>query len=213
MGNFVDVVPKRVMAVSWMLAGTLGVMGLVMAMNKPVDKPPAEDARAAVEFRVERPKPPKKVAVRKKEVVRRNTTKTPRAPLPKLSGLMAGMSFGIPDFDATAVDRVSDGLLGDGSDLVMTEDAVDEAPRALTRASVAYPASARAKGVTGYVTLNVLVDAGGSVQRVQVLEANPQGIFEQAAQDAVRQWRFEPATYKGQNVKVWARQTVHFKLI
>jgi len=94
----------------------------------------------------------------------------------------------------------------------MTSDAVDAPPRPMTRVPPRYPPRARSKGLTGKVTLELLIGPQGDVIRARVLNANPPGIFEQAALDAIRQWRFKPATYKGQPVKMRARQVVRFKL-
>jgi periplasmic protein TonB len=45
-----------------------------------------------------------------------------------------------------------------------------------------------------------------------VLESQPAGVFDAAAVAGVQQWRFEPASYRGENVRVWARQRVRFDL-
>ena len=60
--------------------------------------------------------------------------------------------------------------------------------------------------------LSLLITATGEIEKMQVLEASPAGVFEDAALEGVRSWRFEPAQYQGRNVKVWARQRVRFDL-
>ena len=77
---------------------------------------------------------------------------------------------------------------------------------------VAYPKTAGSRGVEGYVVLSLLISATGEIEKVQVLESSPSGVFEDAALQGVRNWRFEPAQYQGRNVKVWARQRVRFDL-
>ena len=42
--------------------------------------------------------------------------------------------------------------------------------------------------------------------------SSPPGVFDDAATEAVRQWRYQPALYRGRPVKVWAEQVVHFEL-
>ncbi len=96
--------------------------------------------------------------------------------------------------------------------MVMTDETVDTPPQATRQVAMQYPADAKRKGVEGYVTLSLLIDDQGQVQRVRVLESQPAGTFDQSAIDAVRQWNFEPAKYKGQSVRVWARQTIRFNL-
>jgi TonB family protein len=53
-----------------------------------------------------------------------------------------------------------------------------------------YPKEARRLRVEGDVTLDVTVDRNGDVVKVEVLEGPPQ--LAKAAQDAVRQWKYEP---------------------
>ncbi|MCB9641434.1 MAG: energy transducer TonB [Myxococcales bacterium] len=135
--------------------------------------------------------------------------------MPQLSAALSGFSFGIPGLAATGLEGASDRLVGqaaDASKLVMTEDSVDTPPRAVHRVAAAYPARARARNVTGYVKLRLLIGADGSVLEADVVEAQPTGVFEQAALQAVRQWRFSPAMYKGKAVKLRATQMIQFTL-
>lgn len=53
-----------------------------------------------------------------------------------------------------------------------------------------YPYFARAKGIEGHVLLEFTVDASGNVQDIEILAAEPRGVFEKAALDAVRRWHF-----------------------
>ena len=106
-------------------------------------------------------------------------------------------------------------LVGDAGavkNMVMTQDSVDAMPRIMQRTSPRYPPRARASGLTGLVTLNLLIGLSGEVIKVKVLQSTPPGVFDEAAIEAVRGWQFSPATYQGQAVKVWARQTLRFNL-
>jgi protein TonB len=94
----------------------------------------------------------------------------------------------------------------------MTAELVDVPPKPITRGTFKYPPAAKKKGIKGYVLLSVLVDVDGSVNQVQVLESNPSGIFDSAALQGIRDWQFEPAKYKGETVKVWAKQKIRFDL-
>ena len=60
--------------------------------------------------------------------------------------------------------------------------------------------------------LSVLIGPTGQVERVKVLEAQPAGVFDDVAAAGVQTWKFEPATYRGENVRVWATQRVRFDL-
>jgi protein TonB len=50
------------------------------------------------------------------------------------------------------------------------------------------------------------------VEKVKVLESQPAGVFDEVAVSGVQTWKFEPASYKGENVRVWAKQRVRFDL-
>jgi protein TonB len=86
----------------------------------------------------------------------------------------------------------------------------DEAPVPIHRPAPEYPAWARENGITGKVLLRVLVDQQGSVRRIAVVRG-VKGLTE-AAQDALREWRFRPATDRGRPVAVWVEIPVEFRL-
>lgn len=85
------------------------------------------------------------------------------------------------------------------------------APRVIHRVDPSYPPDARAARVQGIVIVEVIVDETGMVREAHVLKGLPYGL-EQAALDAVRQWRFEPATKDGQPVAVAMNLTINFRL-
>ena len=70
-----------------------------------------------------------------------------------------------------------------------------------------YPASARAQGIEGYVLVRYRVSAAGAVSALEVVEAQPAGVFDAAALAAVRTWRYEPAMVDGTAVAVEAMTT------
>ena len=85
-------------------------------------------------------------------------------------------------------------------------------PKPTLQTAIPYPVRAKAQGMEGYVLLSVLISPTGQVERVKVLEAQPAGVFEAAAEAGVKSWKFEPAQYQGQAVRVWATQRVRFDL-
>jgi periplasmic protein TonB len=91
-------------------------------------------------------------------------------------------------------------------------DAVDQVPQALQRVEPSYPARARKQGICGRVVLRFLVEPNGQVSRPSILEANPEGYFEQSALEAIRHWRFKPGIYRGKAVATWVVLPVQFKL-
>ena len=75
---------------------------------------------------------------------------------------------------------------------------VNQPPVLVSRTLPAYPERARRLGIEGQVVLRFVVDQFGRVERdIQVIDSLP--MFDQAAIDAVRQWRFSPARDRNGN--------------
>ena len=85
-----------------------------------------------------------------------------------------------------------------------------KAPRKIVEVAPVYPAIARAAHVQGVVILEAVLDAKGGVESVRVLRSIP--LLDQAAIDAVHQWRFTPALLNGDAVPVVMTITVNFTL-
>jgi protein TonB len=73
-----------------------------------------------------------------------------------------------------------------------------------------YPTLSRNAHIQGVVILEAVLDAKGRVESVRVLRSVP--TLDQAAVDAVQQWRFTPALLNGQPVPVVMTVTVNFTL-
>jgi TonB family protein len=73
-----------------------------------------------------------------------------------------------------------------------------------------YPPTARAAQVQGVVILEVVIGADGAVSNARVLRSIP--LLDQAALDAVRQWRYEPTLLNGVPTPVIMTATVNFTL-
>ena len=86
-------------------------------------------------------------------------------------------------------------------------------PFAISQTAPVIPGMARQRGdIHGYVTLDVQVGTDGSVTGVTVTN-DPLGLgCGQAAADAVRQWRFQPATQGGRPVEVSTTVQVRFDI-
>jgi len=82
----------------------------------------------------------------------------------------------------------------------------------LQRIVPTYPADARRAGVTGWVQLEILVNADGSVRNAKVTDAKPRGLFEAAAVTAVLRWKFKPKIVDGKPVEQRGSQKIEFNL-
>jgi TonB family protein len=83
-------------------------------------------------------------------------------------------------------------------------------PKKIKHVAPVYPDDARAAGVQGVVILEVLIDENGDVSDAKVLRSVP--MLDQAAVDAVRQWRFTPTLLNNVPVTVVMTVTVNFTL-
>lgn len=75
-----------------------------------------------------------------------------------------------------------------------------------------YPRIAREAGIEGWVDLEFVVRADGTVADPRVLNAQPTGTFDAAAVAAVSRWRFEPVTRDGRAIDQRARMRMRFSL-
>jgi TonB family protein len=86
------------------------------------------------------------------------------------------------------------------------------APRRLDWVMPRYTEEARKERIQGVVIVQTVIDRTGAVSDARVLKGLPKGLSE-AAVDAIRQWRFEPATNAdGEPVEVYYNLTVNFRL-
>ena len=71
---------------------------------------------------------------------------------------------------------------------------------------------ARLAKASGEVRLRALVGIDGSVEKVQILKVSRTGVgFEKSATEAVKQWRYRPATKKGVKVRMWIPIRIPFQ--
>jgi protein TonB len=81
-------------------------------------------------------------------------------------------------------------------------------PRKVFDVTPVYPAIARAARVEGTVIIEATIARDGSVRDARLLRSTP--MLDQAALDAVRQWRYTPSLLNGTPVEVLVTVTVRF---
>jgi TonB family protein len=86
-----------------------------------------------------------------------------------------------------------------------------DAPRLLHEVKAEYTDEARRRGLQGEVVMEIVVRRDGTVSDARILQRLGGGLDERAVQ-AVREWRFAPATRKGSPVDVLVEVAVEFKL-
>ena len=86
-------------------------------------------------------------------------------------------------------------------------------PQLRDKVTPEYPKRARRYHVAASVTLEARIMKDGSVSDVKVTSCTRRGLgFEEAASDAVRQWRYKPGTCDGKPIEVWFTVRVDFEM-
>jgi bla regulator protein BlaR1 len=123
---------------------------------------------------------------------------------PPASGIAAFLpaSNPVPIEAAIAADPVAENTAANGSASNIAAPAPNdelaaEPPRVVRHTLPSYPASAMRYGTRGSVTLSYSLDQRGIPADVKVEAAEPPGVFEEAALDAFRRWRFDPDSSAG----------------
>ena len=83
-------------------------------------------------------------------------------------------------------------------------------PRGRTDVKAAYPEVAMNAGVQGEVVVDAVIDTAGNVTSTRVVKSIP--LLDQAALDAIKQWKFVPAMLNGAPTPVVVTMTVNFTL-
>jgi TonB family protein len=74
---------------------------------------------------------------------------------------------------------------------VVSQDHAESARKIVTRVAPQYPNLARSMNIQGTVKADVLVSPNGSVKAVEIKGGHP--LLVQSAQNALREWKWEPA--------------------
>jgi TonB family protein len=83
-------------------------------------------------------------------------------------------------------------------------------PRLVKKVEPIYPEEARKAGIEGIVILETMTDEKGNIARVKVLKSIPE--LDQAAMDALKQWKYEPTIIDGKATPIVFTVTIRFKL-
>lgn len=86
-----------------------------------------------------------------------------------------------------------------------------DTPAVLVRIQPEYPDAARSQGVEGYATVSFRLNAHGNPIDIRVVDADPEGIFDKAAIQAIRYWMFRSSEELARSGRRF-RQTFEFRL-
>jgi protein TonB len=85
-------------------------------------------------------------------------------------------------------------------------------PEPVFRPDAEYTEEARKAQLNGRVVLSVVVETDGTTSNIQITKALGMGL-DQKAVEAVRQWKFKPATMAGKPVRARVNVEVVFRLL
>lgn len=117
----------------------------------------------------------------------------------------------IPEFSSADLRTVPESTMAFAPQVYATA-ALDSPVQSLTQTPFIYPLRAKRKGIEGWVNVALQVGVEGNVEAVEVLEAKPEGVFEESVTRSIRGWRFSPATVMGERVKTRVVTTIRFEL-
>lgn len=188
------------------------------------------ETRIEEETAAERPVPPPPPSQPSPQEVQRQlltaTTPSPAPPLPVPPAVAMAPAPAAPAAaapPAPAPERPAPGSGGPaGSGLPSLPIAIDTTwylarqvdvhPKAVGTIKPLYPEEARRRNVEGTLKLMLKIDDLGRVQSAEVVEATPPGVFDEAALEAFRNARFQPALKDGRPVRYQAYIRVDFEL-
>ncbi|MBY0399587.1 energy transducer TonB [Myxococcota bacterium] len=152
---------------------------------------------------------PEKPKPRAGTPIRRVVNTAPPAPLPTLAAL-PGQSL-TEGFTVREIDA------GEGTDPSGNDEerlpSLDGDAIPLVRVEPRYPAQAMRQGREGRVLVEFTIGRSGSVEAARVIAAEPEGVFDREALEAVRQWKYNPRIEQGRPVpQPGIRTTITFRI-
>ena len=84
-------------------------------------------------------------------------------------------------------------------------------PRKIHHVEPEYPLLAQRAGAEGTTLLRIIVDPGGNVSDIEILERIGKFKLDEEAVQAVRQWKYRPATFNGKAVPYLMKVAVAFE--
>ena len=125
----------------------------------------------------------------------RHTKVASHAATPQAAAPLRSLAKGSGGLDALAETAAEVSLVGGPS---LNQSIVrDSAGAPLFRVEPRYPRTAAARLIEGYVVVAFDISVDGRVLSPKVVKGEPQGVFDKAALDAVRRWKYKPKVVDG----------------
>lgn len=88
---------------------------------------------------------------------------------------------------------------------------VDSPPKIVRQMPVKYPAQAKREGITGKVVIRCLIGVNGKAGKLEVVESEPAGVFDDSALSTLKYWQFRPGIKSGELVATWVKVPFKFE--
>jgi periplasmic protein TonB len=169
-----------------------------------------------------KPMPAKQVPVKKKAVVPPIKKKAPVVPKqvePKIKEQKVGEDL-IAPVKASPAESVQKPQLSaptsqpsaNSKPVVKAGKGINSGSVLLTKVKPNYPMRAASRHIEGWVKIGITISPAGTVTRASVVGASPTGIFDEAALNTIKKWKFKPKMVNGIAVSEDAVQVVRFTL-
>jgi protein TonB len=180
-------------ALFWLLWSLIGATGAIEQIQAPAKiefvrlrRETEVEEKKRVKPQIDKPEPP--------------PTATAIATSEKLSVAPgADLAALAPSVDFSGV--AGSGIGGAGGGGLATGSGVDRDAVPQVRIQPDYPIQARQKGIQGWVDVRFTVGVDGSVRNPVVIDAEPDEIFDRAALQAVKGWKYNPKIADGKPVE------------
>jgi protein TonB len=145
----------------------------------------------------------------------RQQIKKEEPPKPRIAEVIASEDEEIPDtitIDITDLNVDSFIPPPPEDDDVVDFFALEAPPTPVKEVKPDYPDLAKKAQVEGVVLVQVVIGIDGKVERAEVIQAKPEGFFEEAAIAAAKKWEFTPAKQRDKPVRVRFQIPMKFEL-
>jgi protein TonB len=109
--------------------------------------------------------------------------------IPQITSQTSGIDTGGVSSVSVSFDTAN---LGHGISVGSDRDVIP-----LVRINPEYPNRARERGIEGWVQVQFTITPAGTVADQKVIDADPKGLFERAALEAIGRWKYNPKVVDG----------------
>lgn len=148
---------------------------------------------------------PKKPDPKKKPI--KPKVNIPKPKQPKVaSRVMEPLNLDIP-VNLSATSALGDAMVSGLSDRAISTNVIP-----LVRIDPVYPRRAKVMKKEGFVALEFTITEFGSVKDIEIVESQPEKIFDSAAKRALTKWKFRPKVENNEAIEQRAMVKINFKL-